>query len=326
MVAKDDRRVPLQPGVAAYHSLEFLAGPCPWRDLIRTWLEPETLHARIDELFREDHVAGRCLHQAIHLEGIQSNRLVGHQRPGGRRPNDDGRTPAVIDAEFSIRILHRKLHVDRWRRVVGVLHLGFGQRRFIERAPEDGLFPLVDGSGCDDLAELANDGGLVVGRHREIRTIPVAQDSEPFEFVALDVDEFLRVLATPLADLDLAHPLFLRPQVLQHLMFDRQAVAVPARDVRRVAAGHGLELDDDVLEDLVQGVADVDVAIGVRRPVVQHEAVPAAAQVPDRAVDALGVPARELRGLLTRQVGLHGEVGRREIQRVAVCLGGVGHA
>jgi hypothetical protein len=33
-----------------------------------------------------------------------------------------------------------------------------------------------------------------------------------------------------------------------------------------------LRLDDDVLEDLVDRVADVDLAVGVGRAVVQHEA------------------------------------------------------
>ena len=36
--------------------------------------------------------------------------------------------------------------------------------------------------------------------------------------------------------------------------------------------GERLALDDDVLEDLVDRVADVDVAVRVRRAVVQHEA------------------------------------------------------
>ena len=35
------------------------------------------------------------------------------------------------------------------------------------------------------------------------------------------------------------------------------------------------ERDDDVLQDLVEGVADMDVAVGVGRAVVQHEARPA---------------------------------------------------
>ncbi len=55
------------------------------------------------------------------------------------------------------------------------------------------------------------------------------------------------------------------------LVLDRQAVAVPARHVGRVEAGQRLRADDDVLEDLVDRVADVDVAVGVGRAVVQDE-------------------------------------------------------
>ena len=48
-------------------------------------------------------------------------------------------------------------------------------------------------------------------------------------------------------------------------------MAVPPRHERRVEARHGLRLDDEVLQDLVQRRAQVDVAVGIRRPVVQHE-------------------------------------------------------
>jgi hypothetical protein len=59
---------------------------------------------------------------------------------------------------------------------------------------------------------------------------------------------------------------------LLDLVLDRQAVAVPARHIGRVETGQRLGADDDVLEDLVHRVADVDVAVGVGRAVVQHEA------------------------------------------------------
>jgi hypothetical protein len=54
-------------------------------------------------------------------------------------------------------------------------------------------------------------------------------------------------------------------------VLDRQAVAVPARCVERVEAFQLAALDDHVLEDLVDRVADVDLAVGVRRAVVQDE-------------------------------------------------------
>jgi hypothetical protein len=54
-------------------------------------------------------------------------------------------------------------------------------------------------------------------------------------------------------------------------VLDRQAVAVPARDVLRVEALELALLDDHVLEDLVDRVAHVDLAVGIGRAVVQDE-------------------------------------------------------
>src|SRR3546814_4836671 len=77
---------------------------------------------------------------------------------------------------------------------------------------------------------------------------------------------------------------------------DRQAVAVPARDVGRVEAGQVLRLDDDVLEDLVDRVAEVDRAVRVRRPVVQHERVAAFRVFAQACVQAFGFPALQRHG------------------------------
>ena len=54
-------------------------------------------------------------------------------------------------------------------------------------------------------------------------------------------------------------------------VFDRQAMAVPPGDVLRVKTGELAALDDHVLEHLVQRVADVQFAVGVRRAIVQNE-------------------------------------------------------
>ena len=53
------------------------------------------------------------------------------------------------------------------------------------------------------------------------------------------------------------------------LRFDGQAVAIPAGDVGGVEAGHCFVADDDILEDLVDDVAHVDIAVGVGRAVVK---------------------------------------------------------
>jgi hypothetical protein len=72
-----------------------------------------------------------------------------------------------------------------------------------------------------------------------------------------------------LGDLVLAPTL--AAQLLFDLPLDRQSVAVPAGDVVDVVAQREPRADDEVLQGLLQGVADVDRAVGVGRAVMQHE-------------------------------------------------------
>ena len=56
-------------------------------------------------------------------------------------------------------------------------------------------------------------------------------------------------------------------EFLLDLQLDGQAVTIPAGNIGRIEAGQRLRLDDDVLEDLVDGMSDVDVAVRVGRTV-----------------------------------------------------------
>ncbi|MNI61955.1 hypothetical protein D3C73_1172480 [compost metagenome] len=96
-------------------------------------------------------------------------------------------------------------------------------------------------------------------------------------------------------------------EFLFDLDFDRHAVTVPARHVMRVIAGHVAALDDDVLQDLVDRVADVNVAVRIGRAVVQHETGPAAASRTDRLIDVVFLPLRNPGGLALGKVAPHGE-------------------
>ena len=102
---------------------------------------------------------------------------------------------------------------------------------------------------------------------------PVADDAEALELLALHVDPVRGELAALVAELVDRH-LVLVPALgavlLLDLPLDRQAVAVPARHVVGIVAEH-LRFDDEILEDLVERVADMDVAVGVGRAVMQHE-------------------------------------------------------
>ncbi len=85
----------------------------------------------------------------------------------------------------------------------------------------------------------------------------------------LQVDVFLRVGAAGIQDGRNGHLQLFAAELLVDLDLDGQAVAVVAGNVGRIEAGHGFRLDDEVLQALVQGVAEVDGAIGVRRTVVK---------------------------------------------------------
>ena len=102
------------------------------------------------------------------------------------------------------------------------------------------------------------------------------------------------------------------------LPFDRQAVAVPARHVIRIEAEHLLAPRHDVLEDFVERVPDMNVAVGVGRAVVEDKSRPAFAGRPQPAVKIDAPPAREDFRLLLRQAGAHREIGLGQEQRFAV--------
>jgi len=85
----------------------------------------------------------------------------------------------------------------------------------------------------------------------------------------------------------------------------------PAHAHRKLEIGYV----NEVLEDLVQRLAEVDLAVGVGRPVVQHVGGPFGRAFADPAVDADAVPPVQDLGLPLRQVGLHRELGAREVDR-----------
>ena len=106
-------------------------------------------------------------------------------------------------------------------------------------------------------------------------------------------------------------------------VFDRQAMAVPARREARVVAGQLARLDDHVFEDLVGRVADVQRAVGVRRTVVQHEARLAVAHVAQALVEAFVAPLLDPARLAFGQVAAHRERRVGQVQRAAVVGGGL---
>ncbi len=183
-------------------------------------------------------------------------------------------------------------------------------------APVNGLLALVDEPLLDEFAERARDGRLILEVHRQVQVIPVAKDAQALELAAHHVDEARGVSAAGAAEIRWRHVALLGAELAVDLQLDWQPVAVVAKHVRRVVAHHRARLDDEILQDLVHRRANVDLAVGVGRAVVEDELRTAAPGVANAAVQPHFLPAGERLRLGRLKVCLHREVGTREVERV----------
>jgi hypothetical protein len=95
-------------------------------------------------------------------------------------------------------------------------------------------------------------------------------------------------------------------------------VAIPAGDVGGAQAAQVAGFDDDILEDFVEGGADMHVAIGERRAVVQNELVRALPGLLEALVKPAALPFFEPLRFARDELRFHGEIGARQIQSIFV--------
>ena len=96
-------------------------------------------------------------------------------------------------------------------------------------------------------------------------------------------------------------------ELLVYFDFDWETVTVPAGDVGCVEAGHGFGFDNEVLDALVKGVAEVDRSVGVGWAIVEDVLCGSGAGGADLGIQVLLLPDGQAFGLVFGQIGLHGE-------------------
>ncbi|MGY4467152.1 hypothetical protein ACVWWK_002834 [Bradyrhizobium sp. LB9.1b] len=223
----------------------------------------------------------------------------------------------------------REFYPHRIGRVVLVLDLGFGERGLLDHAPHHRLGAAIERAVGGKLHQLARDLGLGRIAHGGVGMVPVADHAEALEFLALHAEPVRRVSAALFAEIDHRGTVaevglllaLLAIMLLLDFPLDRQTVAVPARHVVGIEAEHLLALGDEILQDLVQRRADMDVAIGIGRAVMQHELVAALGALAQLLVEAHLVPALEDLRLALRQAGAHQEFGLRQEQGLGIVFG-----
>src|SRR5690606_22876568 len=98
------------------------------------------------------------------------------------------------------------------------------------------------------------------------------------------------------------------------LMLDRQTMAIPACNIRCIETRQALRLDDDVLENLVDGVTNMNAAVGIGRAIVEHENIAALARLAQTLVEIQLLPLLNPARLALGQIAAHGEVSFWQIQ------------
>jgi hypothetical protein len=284
--------------------------------------EPVARQRLAAQLGRQHQQAARRLHQLVGELRVQVERLVAGDRPRRRRPDHrvagalrQRRQAEGVRHAAALGIVEREGDVDGGRLLVLVFDLGLGQRRAAVEAPVHRLQALEEEAALVNLAEGADLVGLVAEGHGQVGVVPLAQHAEADEILLLALDLLGGKGAAQRARLVGRQVLAVQ---LLDLVLDRQAVAVPARHVGRIEAGQRLRADDDVLEDLVDGMADVDVAVGVRRAVVQHEARPPGRGLADLLVELAALPVGHPLRLAPGEVALHREGGVGKVQCFSV--------
>ena len=148
--------------------------------------------------------------------------------------------------------------------------------------------------------------------------LEITDDAQTLELVAHDVDVLGGKLFADLAQLQLGDVLLLVADGGQGLQLDGQAVGIKTGHIRSLEALHVLLADNDVLDDLVQGSTHVDIAVCVRRAVVQDELRLALVVLHELIVQVVVVPILEHDRLLFGQTGTHLKQGLGQIQGTVV--------
>ena len=269
------------------------------------------------------HQQGTALarYQQVLQLRIQADRHIGRQRPGGGGPDGHRDLAAVTGATGGIEgcgIGRREGHINRRGLLVLVLDLGFRQGGATVGAPVHGFRALVQVTVLYDTPQGAHDIGLEGKIHGEVGIEPIPQHTHAHEILALRVHLAGGVVAAALAKLGGA---YLDPgftDFFLYIQFDGQAVAIPAGHIGCVEAVQGPGLDNDVLENLVHGVAEVQLTVGVGRAIVEDVFRPPGAHRPDFPVQVHVLPLLQSLGLALGQAGLHGEGRARQVQAVFV--------
>ena len=166
----------------------------------------------------------------------------------------------------------------------------------------------------DDFAQRTDDVGFGFEVHGQVRMRPVAQYAQTDEVSALTVNLGGCVFAALRTELSGGEFLTRLAKFLLNFQLDWQAVAVPARNVRRVISRESFGLHDNVFQNLVYRVTNMNAAIRIGRAIMQNEGFFAFFGCTNDAVQVIIGPTRQHSRFTLGEIAAHREPCFRQIQ------------
>ena len=145
-----------------------------------------------------------------------------------------------------------------------------------------------------EFLEFLSDHALGMEIHRKVRISPIAGDAKTLEFLTLDIHPAFGKLAAFLTEVHDIYVVLIAAfgaVLFFDLPFDRQTMTIPAGNITGVAAHHLLAAHNHIFQDLVQRMANVQMAIRIWRAIVQREWLAALGLFAQAVVDTYLRPA-----------------------------------
>ena len=334
VVGADQRRVAIEERVAGHRPDERRAardGPPDGRTGVAGVLGGE----RVGQGRRDDNELAAEFEEHVLFGRVEGDRDVPRERPGRGRPDrhPQRRSGGVREPEPPQEVGapergRREAHVDRGRDVVVVLDLGLGQGGLVGNAPQGRAQALVELLLLRQVGQRLHDRRLEPRVDRHVGVVEVAEEAHTEHLGPLPVEPVQCPLAAFRPELQRVDLVEVEPEMDQCLPLDRQPVHVPTRDEVRPASVEQVDLHERVLEDAVEKVSHVQVAVGIRRPVVEDERGVPGVLCEALAVDVCFGPPADPVGFAFGELGPHREVRSGQVERTAVVVAGrlgIGH-
>ena len=122
-----------------------------------------------------------------------------------------------------------------------------------------------------NFTEGADNIGLVLVINTQIRIIPLAENTKADKVLLLPLNLAQSIVPTLLPERFIVNFNTGLTVLFLNLMFNGQTMTVPTGHIGGVITHHRARLDDNILEDFVDRMANMNNAIGVGRAVVKNK-------------------------------------------------------